>query len=537
MASSGHIVATPVKERIGQEPFMKNIASSIVVALVSSSAFAFTDLGNGTYRSDGTAADTQAAINAAADGYTVQLPSGSFTWARGVSVSGKGIHIQGGGSGRIIARSTSIVAVGNGAKAFTTQSGLRITAGQTLRISETGARANYMEGTVTSYSGTTLVMKITSTGGSGTPKRWLVSTVPTTTIVHNTIDTALFVFTEDATHSIELSGIKIAAGTSKSFAAIYIVRNDGKPVLIHDCWFAASGDGGGVTFQIQTNSNRGVVWNCSFDASPFAQSPSVFECTNSNLADSWSSPSTMGMTDTNGMSNFYIEDCDFHAWLNATDFGDNSKGVLRRCLLNNTGLGTHGADTGEIGVRHYEFYDNEFVFNGYSDGTTFPLNQWFYLRGGTGVIADNITPEIHSQDYPHKYGVNMTVMQLQRAAGPDMCHGANVPGIQYPATRQVGMGRVTGTAGNDSVTYKGDSEPLYIWGNTAGLGVSTSNFGGNECVNPDSSVDYIVSGRDFFNDGTAKPGYTKYTYPHPLRSSKSSSGLPSPPDKLRVVGP
>ena len=100
----------------------------------------------------------------------MKVPGGSFPWASGVSVSGKGIKIQGGGSGRIIARSTDAVAVGTGTKTFTTQSGLSISAGQMLRISETGSRGNYMEGTVTQYNGTALTMKITNSGGSGTPQ-------------------------------------------------------------------------------------------------------------------------------------------------------------------------------------------------------------------------------------------------------------------------------------------------------------------------------------------------------------------------------
>ena len=55
-------------------------------------------------------------------------------------------------------------------------------------------------------------------------------------------------------------------------------------------------------------------------------------------------------------------------------------------------------------------------------------------------------------------------------------------------------------------------EPAYCWGNTIngapGIGRSSSN---------------IVEGRDFFN-GTSRPGYVPYTYPHPLVSGGGEQG-------------
>jgi hypothetical protein len=473
-------------------------------------------------------APVQTAINAAVDGDTVVVPSGSCTWTSGVVISGKGIKLKGGGSGRIIARSTTSVAVGTGAKTFSTASALSLVTGQTLRVSKTGTRSIFMEGTVTSYSGTTLTMSITNTGGSGTAELWIISTNPITTVINNSSSTMIDV-TEDTTHHVEISGIKIAAG-SGSGRGITINRvTNGQAVLVHDCWLELGSSNGDL---IWTDANRGVIWNCSFDASPFSMAPLAVHLQDAPT-DSWTSPSTMGMADTTGTNNLYVEDSDFHAWLNATDFDDNARAVIRHSVFNNAAVGTHGADTSNYGQRHFEVYDTEFVFNGYSNGTTFPLNWWFFLRGGTGVITDNILPAITSGDYPNKTEINMTVMNLQRNAGPNPCWGANIPGIQYPAPRQVGMGRVTGAAGNDSITYKGDSEPLYIWNNSGGYAPGTDDFGGGACTNPDSTADYVIAGRDYFNNGTAKPGYTKYTYPHPLRPLGGSA--PAAPTNLRIV--
>ena len=67
--------------------------------------------------------------------------------------------------------STSSVSVGTGAKTFTVESGLGFTAGGGVLI--TGLKCQ-MNGTVTSYSGTTLVVNITSTYGSGTKTSWQI---------------------------------------------------------------------------------------------------------------------------------------------------------------------------------------------------------------------------------------------------------------------------------------------------------------------------------------------------------------------------
>lgn len=518
----------------------------LVLLVLIARTFAYTVNGPTELTSDGTRLDTANAVAAVAGGI-VNIPPGSFTWATGVSIN-NGVHLRGGGSGRVVARSKSSIAVGTGAKTFTLEAegvavieSLKsaIANGATLRIAGAVDRGNYMEGTVTSLSGTTLVMNITSIGGSGTIALWWISSIATTTIVNGTSSSGsggLLFLGEDATHSVEVSGIRFTDGGSDSFALIWISRSvGGKPVLIHDCRFEVNGSGS-VSIQIQTNSNKGVVWNCSFDASPFAQAPSVLQCANPNLADSWANPSTMGMADTNGDSNFYVEDCDFHGWLNATDWSENAKGTMRHCLFDIAGVGTHGPETGEIGCRHFEVYDSQFRWETRdSVSVDYPINQWFFVRGGTFVIADNLIDDITSQNWGNKSEVNMIVMQLQRNVGPDHCHGMDIAGIQYPAMRQPGFGRVTGLGGNDAAgVYKGDSEPAYIWGTTGHCSVGVTDYGtGNpqSCVGAtDSTVDYVVAGRDFFNNGTAKPGYAKYTYPHPLRS-----GPPTARRLLRLV--
>lgn len=71
--------------------------------------------------------------------------------------------------------STTSLAIGTGAKTFTTQANKQYSAGQYLIASSAASALNYMHGTVTSYSGTSLVMNITDVGGSGTLNDWNIS--------------------------------------------------------------------------------------------------------------------------------------------------------------------------------------------------------------------------------------------------------------------------------------------------------------------------------------------------------------------------
>ena len=511
--------------------------------------------------------DVQTAINTATEGQTVTIPAGTCTWTSGVTISGKGITVQGAGSGRIIAVSSTTLTLGSGTKTLTVTGAdpgitLSISNGQTLTLYETGTITNYMTGTVTSYaSGTgTLVMNITSSGGTcganglSNCKRWLVSTPSTTTLINNMAGSSgggasssntMFWIAEDTSSHTDISGFKIAAGTGGANGFGITHTSGGQAVLLHDWWMELNRTAStGPMNAVNVYSNEGVIWNCSVDPTAWTQtSGSISQQDPQNLTvNSWTSVSQFGMNDTTGQGNLYIEDCDFHAQLYAIGPSDNGREVARYNLFDNSALGTHGADTAQYGQRYFEFYNNVGVFEGYNDGTTFNMQDWFFVRGGTFVIHDNTLPALSSTDYGTKPDINMTVMNLQHNAGPDPCWGAGTSnGADYHAPRQVGFGYVTGTGKdglgrtNDPVTYAGDSEPGYIWANSRQpLGnVTVSDYGGTECANPDTSVNYIVSGRDYFNGSTAKPGYTPYTYPHPLRQGSGSA--PAPPTGLAAV--
>lgn len=72
------------------------------------------------------------------------------------------------------ATSTSAVTIGTGSKTWNIQSGKGFQVSQWVLVLETSNLANQMLGQVVSYSGTTLVLNVVATGGSGTHSDWTV---------------------------------------------------------------------------------------------------------------------------------------------------------------------------------------------------------------------------------------------------------------------------------------------------------------------------------------------------------------------------
>lgn len=71
--------------------------------------------------------------------------------------------------------STTSLTIGTGTKVFTTQASKGYAAGQFFSAISAANSANFMHGTVTSYSGTTLTTNVTDIGGSGTLADWNLS--------------------------------------------------------------------------------------------------------------------------------------------------------------------------------------------------------------------------------------------------------------------------------------------------------------------------------------------------------------------------
>src|SRR6266481_3419936 len=481
------------------------------------------------YNSNGTPENVQFIHDTQAhDGDTITIPAGSFNWASSIAIT-KAIKLQGAGSGRIIGWSRSSQTFGTGTKTFTVQSGFTAASGTVLRVWQTATNRGtaYMLGTVTSVSGTTLTMNITTNTGSGSAPLWLMATEFSTKVVHNDGANTLISLTENTAGNLEISGIQFTSGTGTSHTMAWNYTSGGQPILLHDCWFNQTNNGNDSTGSggtiINYGTNRGVIWNCSVDWTYYALSDSLFIHLPLNArTEVWTAPSTMGMNDPDGKSNFYIEDCDLHGAQAALDADNNTKIVVRHSVFDHAAFNSHGYETSPFGVRHWEIYDNTFLYADLGPAS-FNLLQFIFCRGGTGVITDNSFENINSQAYGDKNEITFGVFILGCWILPPGAYSANDGGfVQYPAPRQFGLGYVTGTGhdgqGNSTSNgvYVGDSEPAYVWNNTGFtpvIGIITNNCGSFQTDNP---LGYVQAGRDYILG--PKPGYQKFTYPHPLRN-------------------
>ena len=107
----------------------------------------------------------------------VQGPTGS-TGPTGVGITGP---TGATGLGYAGLTSTTSIAIGTGSKTFTTNLAVTATAfavGQRVRVASSASPANFMEGSITSFSSTTLIVNVDVIGGSGTIASWNIVASP-----------------------------------------------------------------------------------------------------------------------------------------------------------------------------------------------------------------------------------------------------------------------------------------------------------------------------------------------------------------------
>jgi hypothetical protein len=434
------------------------IAGMIAMTFFASfSALAYSNLGGNVFGSNGTDSDTQAAINAAPAGGTVQIPNGTYTWATGITCN-KAIKIAGASVG-----------------------------GVTINDNNTGGALVYL----TPVSGAS-------------------------------VELCNLIFQEGSAQGNKSNQHMLTVGYAPGAT----------PVLLHDCSFFSNGH---MLSQVLWSQNGGVIWNCTFDANFTSDESLQFKISS---VDTWKTPSTMGTADANGTANTYIENCTFqHSYYETIDLDDGSRTVFRYNTMNNTIVVSHGQDSSPYGNRHWEFYNNTFIWtiggnipNPAANQSPLNLQGFLLLRGGTGIIANNVLPDVTSQAWGNKGSVQFACFSITQYD----CF------TQYPIPRQVGQ---SWSGGSGSYSYPQDSgdgsgyitDPVYIWGNTGGTAYNspgTWDFTPDNCGNGLTSADVIKSGRDY-KVNTAKPGYAPYTYPHPLR--KGAQAVPLAPTNLRVT--
>jgi len=170
--------------------------------------------------------------------------------------------------------------------------------------------------------------------------------------------------------------------------------------------------------------------------------------------------------------------------------------------------GCHGADSGGYrGIRSFEVYENTFDKTGDA--------QWLclYFRSGVGVVYNNTaTGNYNAFCWLNNYRSNVDDPWPEynpwgACDGTKAWDGNGVGTEGYPGLDQVG------TAFTDTLNGTHTHEPIYAWSNTLGgnpVGIAVHPSGSTRLLTL-----HVLEDRDFYND-TERPGYTAYTYPHPL---------------------
>lgn len=107
----------------------------------------------------------------AAQAGTATLFTGGMGPAGGTGPAGGNGSAGTAGAGYLATSTSSLATAGSGSKTFTTQAGLAYTAGARIGATSAGT-GDWMEGVVTSYSGTSLVATMSDNSGTGTHADW-----------------------------------------------------------------------------------------------------------------------------------------------------------------------------------------------------------------------------------------------------------------------------------------------------------------------------------------------------------------------------
>lgn len=291
-----------------------------------------------------------------------------------------------------------------------------------------------------------------------------------------------------------------------------LVRVGGTKTRVHHCKFSGITGSGAMNW-----GDGGLIDHCTFISGTGSATGVMMS---GGGTDNWNTTVAFGTADF-----FFIEDCTFttdHVDNGAIDAFNSAKYVFRHNTVTNNYVGHHGCDSGNYRSTYAcEIYNNAFTIN----------RNWPYCmqsRGGAGLFHNN-TCDSNGGSY------TSTVALEAFRSRPDLfppgffggwgeCSGSNpndgnTEATGYPCLDQPGRTGPTAFLQDHSTQVL---SPVYAWNNTkngVSAGVSPTNYG-----------NVIRENRDYYN--SSKPGYTPYTYPHPLTGA--SPGAPNSPTNLRV---
>ena len=204
------------------------------------------------------------------------------------------------------------------------------------------------------------------------------------------------------------------------------------------------------------------------------------------------------------------------------DARGGAKFVVRHCHLYDVEILCHGTEIGRWrSGRAQEIYNNDYHWSAEQGPTTLDG-----IRGGTLIAHDNTFEDVKPYGYSladfrmfNDYGGIWGGATGNNGWDNNDGHGTVIQAIDQPG---LGQGDLL-TGDNPTPRWLNQRiEGCYSWNNRYLPDNSHINFTVHF-----STVTLLQEGRDFFND-TPLPGYTPYTYPHPLVIGGSATPTPTP---------
>ena len=351
--------------------------------------------------------------------------------------------------------------------------------------------------------------------------------VGATIVLDGVASGALLSFNLVANRASRLTGIEFRNGTRASMEyngviGITGLNTDSRTMRVDHCKFDHL-----LGPALQFETVIGVVDHNTYIGTPTSRFINVWDKLWNG--GSWGDRAWSDATGFGGPNFLFIEDnvmsygpSDYYALI---DGFAGARFVLRYNTIVNGWVEAHGSDSsGRFrGTRAVEIYNNTFTSNA--------TNKHIVdLRSAVALIHNNTASGFWGEGI-----FELTNYRRNQSFGPwGLADGTNpwdynvngrvVRALDQPCVS--GGSLITGDtpalpAGwNNQVV-----DACYEWNNT--------ESGRN--VNFAPGFDNIVDGVHFFND-TSKPGYTPYTYPHPLTVGGSiGTSSPQPPGNLRIV--
>ncbi len=387
-----------------------------------------------------------------------------------------------------------------------------------------------------------------------------------TNITDTTTGAGFDLISGSTTNFYEVTGFTFIAGVTKSRGMVEVDGTMMSPssFRIHHNRFVANSFGPRL---ISITNVFGLIDHNTFDVGFNGSVQSISTTGSSDGTDGgftpWMQPLSLGTNNA-----VFEEDNAFNYTFHAESAIDNYGGaryVFRHNAVNNAeACGGHGTDSGNRrSPFSFECYANTYTNN--SGG----MIRAGTIRGGTGVWYSNSFSASGVGS-----GYNGMTLMLYRAclgdqSGWHQCNGTNwqINSKNFSAngsrTTSVYAGTTdathvsfcsvhrdtvcssdadcTGGGGTCTTFFDGSGnggyacrdqpgrthdqvlDPIYAWSNT-GPGNSIGTYDGGGTCNDGGIDNYMLAGRDFIDNGTTpKPGYTAFTYPHPLQGGGAPS--------------